>query len=152
MAKPLKRHLALQPISRDHHQSLLLCWKIRKGLEKGIANERIELYVKCVWEEQIKPHFEIEEAYVFPILGKEHKFVCRAVDEHTRLETLFNTEKYSTDSLLTIKDLLEAHIRFEERVLFETVQQVASKEQWETLTSKHAEESCALPWDDEFWL
>ena len=34
--KPIKRHKAIQPLSREHHQGLLLCWKIGKGFEKGI--------------------------------------------------------------------------------------------------------------------
>src|SRR5690606_10923423 len=29
--KPIKRNKDLQPFSRDHHHSLLLCWKIRTG-------------------------------------------------------------------------------------------------------------------------
>ena len=34
---PIKRSEYLKPLSRDHHQGLLLCWKIRTGLKKGIV-------------------------------------------------------------------------------------------------------------------
>jgi len=34
--KPIKRDKVLQPLSHDHHQGLLLCWKIRTGIKKGI--------------------------------------------------------------------------------------------------------------------
>ncbi|WP_241739476.1 hypothetical protein [Aestuariibaculum marinum] len=36
--KPLKRHKALQPLSREHHYGLLLTWKIRTGFKK-ISNQ-----------------------------------------------------------------------------------------------------------------
>ncbi len=43
--KPQKRHIALQPLSREHHQGLLLSWKIRKGLSRKIEFDRIQNYV-----------------------------------------------------------------------------------------------------------
>jgi hypothetical protein len=42
--KPLKRHAALQPLSREHHHGLLLGWKIRTGLSNGAPLERIKAY------------------------------------------------------------------------------------------------------------
>jgi len=39
---PIKRSIALQPLSREHHHGLLLCWKIRTGLKKGIDIDRIK--------------------------------------------------------------------------------------------------------------
>jgi len=32
MNQPIKRHVALQPVSREHHYGLLLSWKIRDSL------------------------------------------------------------------------------------------------------------------------
>ena len=59
--KPLKRHKALQPLSRDHHHGLLLSWKIRSGFKKNIDVERIKVYAD--W-------FYIRE---FPVSYKEGK-------------------------------------------------------------------------------
>jgi len=36
MTTPIKRHNSLQPLSRDHHDGLLLKWKINKGISKGV--------------------------------------------------------------------------------------------------------------------
>ncbi len=74
---PLKRHTALQPLSHDHHQGLLLCWKIRTGFELGVDHERMKRYTDWFWENHLLPHFIFEEINIFPILGEEHPMVKR---------------------------------------------------------------------------
>lgn len=151
MRQPLKRHIALQPISREHHQSLLLCWKIKKGLDKGVSVARISAYVRTVWKSEIKPHFKIEEMYVFPILQAGHPLVLRALMEHEQLEKLFDKKSYSQDNLLEISASLESHIRFEERILFTEIQRVATEENWQLLENHHHDETCEMHWNDKFW-
>ena len=41
-AKPIKRNKNLQGVSRDDVHGLLLCWKLRIGFSKGIAEYRIK--------------------------------------------------------------------------------------------------------------
>ncbi|MGY5851891.1 hemerythrin domain-containing protein [Salegentibacter sp. F14] len=149
--KPIKRHKAIQPLSREHHQGLLLCWKIGKGLENGIETSRIKTYLEWFWENHLKFHFEIEEKYVFPVLGKDHKLIVQALEEHEHLKQLFKAEE---DPILTLKAIrrdLEAHIRFEERILFNEIQKEASEKDFQTLQEHHDHEiSCGI-WHDEFW-
>lgn len=151
MKQPLKRHIVLQPISRQHHQSLLLCWKIKKGLDKDVSITRISAYLKAVWESDIKPHFKKEEVYVFPILGADHPLVGRALMEHEQLEILFDKKQYSRDELFKMSSFLESHIRFEERTLFTEIQRVATKENWALLAEQNQGEACEMHWDDKFW-
>src|SRR5690606_32827540 len=87
--KPLKRHKALQPFSREHHHGLLLSWKIRSGLSKNIELERIKTYADCFFKNQLVPHFELEEKYIFPLLDSDHELIKRALAEHRRLTRLF---------------------------------------------------------------
>ena len=48
--------------------------------------------------------------------------------------------------------VLEANIRFEERVLFNEIQKEASEEDFQKLQEHHNQEiSCGL-WQDEFWI
>ena len=72
-SKPLKRVLELQPLSHDHHHGLQLCWKIRTGFSKKIAPDRIKKHTDWFFKTHLKPHFELEEKYVFPILGADNK-------------------------------------------------------------------------------
>ena len=44
-SKPIKRSEELVSLSRDHHDGLLLSWKIRTGINKGIELKRIADYV-----------------------------------------------------------------------------------------------------------
>lgn len=126
---PQKRNEALQPLSRDHHHGLLLCWKIRQGIKLNVEPERIKKYLDWFWVSYLKPHFEIEEQYVFPVLGNENELVKQALAEHRRLKRLFETESDLLKSISLIEEELEKHIRFEERVLFNEIQTNVSSEQ-----------------------
>ncbi|PIB37414.1 cation-binding protein [Reichenbachiella sp. 5M10] len=149
--KPIKRHPSIQPVSRDHHQGLLLCWKIREGLKKGVSVERIKAYVDWFWLHHLVPHFELEEKALFPILGGEHVHVVKVLADHTRLKTLFAAVDCKEEHLRMIQKELNDHIRFEERVLFNEIQAVASQEQLARIEVAHAQYHVEEVWTDEFW-
>ncbi len=149
--KPLKRHKALQPLSREHHQGLLLCWKIKNGLKKEIAPERIKAYSDCIWDELMKPHFKIEEAEIFPILGDSNPLVKQALEEHQHLESLFTAEEQLANNLEMLANDLDSHIRFEERVLFQKIQETADAEVLVHIEEVHSKEFSCGVWDDAFW-
>jgi hypothetical protein len=149
--KPIKRNKDLQPLSRDHHHSLLLSWKIRTGFSKNIAVERIKRYTDWFFEHHIRTHFELEEKYLFPILGNSNELVKKAVEEHRRLAGLFNDIDDISKSLSLIESELEKHIRFEERILFNEIQKVATEEQLEIISKTHSDEKFRDNTDDEFW-
>lgn len=151
-SKPLKRDPKLQPISREHHHTLLLCWKIRKGFTRNIEIERIKKYSDWFFKVHIQPHFEVEEKYIFPVLGKEHELVKKALSEHRRLKRLFNETENIEVSLSLIEEELDAHIRFEERVLFTEVQKVATQKQLKEIEENHDELKFKDNSEDEFWL
>lgn len=127
--KPVKRDKALQPLSRDHHHGLLLCWKIRQGFKKDIDPIRIKKYCDWFWEACLKLHFETEEKDVFPILPSKNENVKKALTEHRRISRLFESKSDLAKTLNAIEEELEKHIRFEERVLFNEIQQAATNEQ-----------------------
>ena len=151
MYKPIKRHQSLQPISREHHQGLLLSWKIREGLKRNITPERIKTYTDWFWETHLKSHFEFEEAYIFPLLGNEHKLIKRALREHRRLKRLFTAANKVDINLSSKEEELIAHIRFEERILFKDIEKVASEEQLIIIENEHSKIK-AKNWEDEFWI
>jgi hypothetical protein len=151
MPKPLKRSLALQPLSRDHHHGLALCWNIRKGIKATIELSRIKDYVDWFYVNHLLPHFAIEESDLFPILGNEHQLIKRALTEHHRLKHLFKEERHLLKTFGLIKDELEQHIRFEERILFNEIQSVASADQLKALSDHYSVPSNIVAWKDEFW-
>ncbi|MBE2230502.1 MAG: hemerythrin domain-containing protein [Chitinophagaceae bacterium] len=151
MPFPQKRHPSLQPLSREHHQALLLCWKLRQGFAKGIDAERIKKYADWFYTTYLLPHFHTEEKYLFPILGPNHPGVAKALKEHQRLNALFTQTGDTGHILRQIAFELEQHVRFEERELFNDIQQAASPGQWQQLEEMHQEEKFFENIEDRFW-
>ncbi|WP_410004948.1 hemerythrin domain-containing protein [Aequorivita nionensis] len=149
--KPIKRHKALQPLSRQHHFGLLFSWKLRKGFSKNIEMERMQKYAKWFYEHEIKPHFKDEEKYLFPILEDDNELVERALKEHRRLKRLFNDTKNPEKSLNNLEEELDAHIRFEERILFNEIQKVATEAQLEKIEEIHNGIEKSPDYHDPFW-
>lgn len=151
MSNPIKRDPSIQPLSRDHHHGLLLCWKIRTGFSKGVSAERMKSYTDWFYENHIMKHFEIEEKYVFPVLGNYNELVKQAIEEHKLLESLFTEKTDVANSLRQISIELEKHIRFEERVLFNEIQLAATVEQLDIIKKNHPDEKFCENQTDTFW-
>lgn len=151
MPNPIKRNEALKPISRDHHHGLLLCWKIRQGIKLNVEPERIKKYLDWFWMSYLKPHFEIEEQYVFPVLGSENELVKQALSEHRRLKRLFENDIDHNKTISLIEEQLEKHIRFEERVLFNEIEKVATSEQLLQIEMDSSDKSFYENLSDPFW-
>jgi hemerythrin-like domain-containing protein len=149
--KPIKRHEALKPLSRQHHFGLLFSWKLRKGFSKNIAIERIKAYADWFFEAEIQPHFQLEEKHIFPILEKDNPLIKRALKEHRRINRLFSDAETPEKSLNLLEEELQAHIRFEERTLFNEIQKVATPEELEIIEDIHQEPEEKEEYADQFW-
>lgn len=147
----MKRHEALVQLSRDHHFGLLLCWKIKEGLKRDVEPQRIAKYVKFFYESHLKDHFAEEEQHIFPVLGNENPMVAEALSQHREIEKMANQDLATGEELTSFKDLLEKHIRFEERQLFQEIQEKATEEQLENLLIIDFHDLKEPDYDDEFW-
>ena len=123
-----KRHPSLIPLSREHHYGLLLCLRIHKGLEKGDLNwQRAKADdVVRFFDSDLVPHFKAEEEVLFPTmrsLSAVPELIEELLSEHRKIEQIVEQLRQSdcdqlADRLMDFADLLEAHIRKEERELF----------------------------------
>ncbi|OSZ78016.1 hypothetical protein CAP35_07025 [Chitinophagaceae bacterium IBVUCB1] len=154
---PIKRSAELVPLSRDHHNGLLLCWKIRQGINKGIDTDRIAAYTSHVFDTELAPHFELEEQVLFSLIPEDEKFK-RAANEHFQLKEIVLTlrhHKATTDTLLSFANLLESHIRYEERDLFNYIERHIQTVQLRIAGEmiEHAyKNACHNDWKDDFWV
>lgn len=148
---PIVRHQKLQPLSHDHHHALLLCWKIKTGFKNHVSVERIKSYCNWFYLAHVYPHFKLEEQLLFPVLGMEHALIQKAMAEHRRLIALFEDKTDIAQSLQLIVTELEAHIRFEERILFAEVQKNATEDTLQQLEFMHEESKPDIEWPDPFW-
>ena len=150
--KPIKRSAALKSLSHDHHYALLLCWKIKAGFSKGVSTERIKVYADWFYKNHLAPHFEMEEEFFFPVLGNENELIHQAIDAHKLLSKLFSDKEQIEISLKQIQDVLEKHVRFEERELFPEIEKAATAGQLEKISRIHSsEQGFADNVSDIFW-
>jgi iron-sulfur cluster repair protein YtfE (RIC family) len=75
----------------------------------------------------------------------------KAISTHKRLVRLFNATDDILKPLRLIEEELEKHIRFEERILFNELQKVATKKQLETILKLHTNEKFSDNTNDPFW-
>jgi len=152
--KPIKRSKELAPLSREHHDGLMYVWKIREGIKNGTSVDKLFNYTKWFWLQHIKPHFYQEEKILLPYLPPNHAFTVRLQREHENIrEFILNldTEADKT-TFLQLCDLLNDHIRFEERQLFLYLEQTVSADDLKKIFEQLEEHPvCATGWDDEFW-
>ncbi len=148
---PIKRIEALKPLSRDHHHALLLCWKITTGFAKNVAAERIKKYCDWIYSEEITPHFMEEELFIYPVLGNDNEMIIRALEEHRELRNLFESKVNLEINLKLLASKLQEHVRFEERELFNAVQEAATPEQIEYITDNTEEIKFLDDLSDPFW-
>ncbi|MGM0636014.1 MAG: hemerythrin domain-containing protein [Bacteroidota bacterium] len=153
MAKstPLKRHEALKNLSREHHDGLVFCLRIQKGISKSADLHKMEEYAKWFWENQLIQHFQIEEAHLFPILSKKNKLVIEAKNQHQQLEKIFTKPTKNYQDFEELFQLLKTHIRFEERKLFIEIQEKATASELKMFAEKHKFQQECGTWNNVFW-
>ena len=125
-----KRHPALIPLSHDHHHGLALALRCRKHalgqLNPGdpASIEACAAEASRFFTENLTAHFEAEETVLFPLMAAHEEcreLVAQLEDEHRefrRLVARLADPGALRKSLFDFGDLLEQHIRSEERRLF----------------------------------
>lgn len=128
----MKRDPSLIPLSHDHHQGLVLAFRIRHGL--GPSGQAWEAQspadhareTVAFFRRDLVPHFQAEEEAIFPALEPYlrpgERVVAELREEHVRLRALVGGLEAGTGdvagTLRAFGELLEQHIRKEERDLF----------------------------------
>lgn len=154
---PIKRSEALIQFSREHHFGLLLVWKIRQGFKKNIEPVRISDYTNFFFENELSEHFQEEEKDLFVKLPVDDPLRRQAFEEHKHIYKLvadIQKDSLNTKLLTEFADSLENHIRFEERILFNHLQQHLSEKELKKLEESHSkrEDDVDDKWDDHFWV
>lgn len=154
--RPIKRNPAIVQFSREHHYGLLLVWKIRQGLRLAVAPERIGRYVTFAFGIELEPHFQAEENLLLNRLPGDNDLKIQTEEEHRLLREQAGRLRETPDDahlLETFAQTLENHIRFEERTLFNYLQEQFSSEILSAIEAAHPpldREACEL-WADTFW-
>ena len=144
---PIKRHKALAPLSREHHHGLILAQLIKKDapdykdLPKTIS-DKVE-YTIDIYKNELVKHFTNEEEILYPAVKNKSNEIDELfeeiISEHKKIKQLVVQLEFSenkSDILNELGILLETHIRKEERLLFEKIQNLLSDEELIQLEKK----------------
>ncbi len=157
---PMKRHPSLVPLSRDHHHGLVMARRLILGGPSTPrddwprAPEEQASRLIAFYESALRPHFEAEEAQVFPLAAE------RLADGPARVEALVAQHRMMTGMIEDLRadlrsgiekrlaafgELLRDHIHDEERILFERMQAECGEEEMEALGSRLAAGAASAP-------
>ncbi|MEZ4908814.1 MAG: hemerythrin domain-containing protein [Saprospiraceae bacterium] len=146
----MKRMLSLQPLSREHRDILSFCWNIKQGIKNKTESTRLINYAKWFWDNQLKNHFEIEEKLLFPLLSQDNILISQSLLEHNAISNMF--ENISADKIVELQSKLYEHIRFEERTLYNEIQNSLKDEQLNKVGNLISSKNTKCPlWIDKFW-
>ena len=148
----------LIPLSRQHQHALALCVRIDRAApipEPDLSAWQTEIAQH--FRAEIRIHFAAEEQYVFPparAFPELKLLVEELISEHASLRERFakaEAQGMSGGEIAEFAQKLSAHIRKEERQLFERLQEVVSEGDLAVMGHKleealrEAEQSCSLP-------
>ena len=151
---PIKRSEFLIQLSRDHHFTLLFCWKIKEGLKKDIPLI-LKDYVLFFWNGHMQKHFEQEEELLFKKC--DHALCNLAKQQHWQINEIIlqikDSPNPSNPIFQTLIDAVNQHIRLEEREVFPFLEKTLPKEDLESIgeTLKNEKNDFADNYPVEFW-
>lgn len=139
-----------QTLSQEHKQAQLLCQRIREGIRLQIEPIRIMHYAEWYFLNHLAMHFEFEQKYIFPVLGKDNVQVKKALSTQRRLTRLFTKNDLIDKRLSRIEEDLDFLVRFEEKNLFDEVKNKMTTAQRKEIQALE-QEPITTEWDDCFW-
>jgi hemerythrin-like domain-containing protein len=143
----MKRHSSFIPLSREHHEGLLLATRLQQGrnallrLWSHDLNWQAEYIVKF-FDDNLDTHFLIEETIVFPAARASNlnggTIIQALLNEHAEMREMVEffrhpSQKKLECTLTRFGEILENHIRCEERELFPLCEEAFSEEELENI-------------------
>lgn len=131
--------------------------KIKKGIQYEVETHRMSAYLIHEFQAVLIPHFREEEEGIFLWLQETDPLRVKALEEHHRIEALASSIGRDPENISLLRvfiNQLEAHIRFEERVLFPHLQEIFPEQLNDMASVLPAKASCHSDagWPDHFWL
>ena len=122
----MKRHPSLAPLSRDHHDALLLASQLRRATA-ATAPAMAQLLL-AEWETEERMHFRIEEEILLPAYAAhgrpDEPAIMQMLLDHMliRCEIAAIANAPELDRLHRLGERLAAHVRLEEREVFPLIE------------------------------
>lgn len=138
----MKRDRALQQLSRDHHRALEAALKLRRAGQAESEDATADFL--RFWREHGAVHFRVEEDVMLPGAAPEvdptDPAVVRVLTDHVEIRRragdLDGPGSPEAEELNALGELLNDHVRHEERVLFPMIEERLSPERLEVLAQR----------------
>jgi hemerythrin-like domain-containing protein len=139
----MKRHEAIAPLSREHHDALILSQLLKlnapayRGMPSTITDKIV--YAKTFYNEHLIAHFKQEEALLNIVHHNDVAIDAMANEirnEHVVLSALFELLDVSIPDEMQLDEIgrqLELHIRKEERQLFPMIEANCTEQQFDEI-------------------
>lgn len=123
----MKRHEKLQDLSREHYSALKLALLAKRAAQSGQPEQIAAASAACsaAFAADLEAHFLVEENTLLPALAASgaSDLVARTEHDHAELRSLAaRLQQAQGATLLAFAECLTAHVRFEERELFEAIE------------------------------
>ncbi len=137
----MRRHPALQDLSRDHFTASVACLHMRRAAASHPQAPPLQEVMRGLmdlWHRALHWHFDEEDEDLTPHLeGTGQELLDRLRADHARLRAAFeDLERRPPDAFAAVAEDLQKHIRWEEDVLFPWLQAHLSDHQLEELWQK----------------
>jgi hemerythrin-like domain-containing protein len=152
------RNKNLIPLSHQHQRALALCVRIERASPvPGPDVNAWQNEIAQLCRNEIVTHFAAEESLIFPAARRFSELtslVDELLEDHSALRERFalaETHAMEAADLSEFAQRLSAHIRKEERMLFERMQELMSAEELNDLgrlldeALKESAQTCAIP-------
>jgi quercetin dioxygenase-like cupin family protein len=150
----MRRHHALVPLSHDHHHALVEARRLRRGADGAEPGAAASAFLRFFSTETVQ-HFREEEELLFPLavgFDEASEPLVQALLEHQRLHALvaeldarLAAGRPPADVMRELGELLNAHVRHEERVLFPLLERLVADPALEALPIASREAQAEIP-------
>jgi iron-sulfur cluster repair protein YtfE (RIC family) len=145
----VKRAAGLRSLSEDHHHGLVNARRLRRAAcgEEGTPEEAARAFLES-WQKDTSIHFRREEEVLLPVLARYggdlgQESVVSMLAQHARIRGLVMDLSDEVtgggvrpETLQSIGEGLEGHIRLEEREVFPLVEEALPREGLEELAAR----------------
>ena len=153
---PIKRHVSLQPLARDHHEGLMAALLLEKGVRKKAGLNHLQDFCIQFFQLSLIPHFTLEEKATGPLL--DHPDLKAGIEkmlhDHIQLKKIVaEIQQQPTYELIEQFSIaLKEHIRFEDRVLFVQLERWADEAALATFVHEESIRNFCEVYPVKFWL
>lgn len=139
---PIKRHPALQPLSRDHYVELVQARYLMKSADKSAIERRaaVDAFLDNQQDTTLT-HFQDEERLLIPLMDGSD--VRRLRRDHAQLRNFIKQAYEKREEVDPGREwvrgfgrMIHEHTRWEERELFPAIEKRATSDQLESLEQR----------------